>query len=124
QIAITQEASLNKVVNLSAGSDLVFTHTSGSGLWNLDAASSVTLADAASRQAIRVLTAEHTLAILHSADASGGQWGGGGGGAEPIQAIFDSNAQKGDLVYVSGDGHVDLAVGTGTPQAIAIGVAA
>jgi hypothetical protein len=34
---------------------------------------------------------------------------GGGGGTVKMQAIFDSNTTAGAVVYVSGDGHVDLA---------------
>lgn len=122
QLDIVQVVHLNRVINLSAADVIAFTQGAGSGLWNLDANSSVTFADSANRQTIRSLSATHTLSISQGADASGGQWGGGG--AEPVHAIFDSDAQKGDLVYVSGNGHVDLAVGTGFPQSHAIGVAA
>jgi len=41
----------------------------------------------------------------------------------PIAAIFDSNTSKGQVVYISGDGHVDLAHASADPQARAIGLA-
>ena len=40
------------------------------------------------------------------------------------QAVFDSNADKGAVVYISSSGHVDLAQANGEPQALAIGLAA
>lgn len=43
--------------------------------------------------------------------------------ATTTPATFDSDALKGNVVYVSGDGHVDLALGTGYPQSLAIGLA-
>lgn len=47
----------------------------------------------------------------------------GGDGATLGAGIFDSFAPMGALVYVSADGHVDLAIGTGLPQATAVGMA-
>ena len=53
-----------------------------------------------------------------------GQLGGGGGGASvTAQAIFDSNTLKGQVVYVSGDGHVDLAQADDGTTATAVGIA-
>jgi hypothetical protein len=46
------------------------------------------------------------------------------GSVEKFSATFDSDALKGNVVYISGDGHVDLALGTGYPQSLAIGLAA
>lgn len=42
----------------------------------------------------------------------------------PNTAIFDSDVVRGSVIRVSGDGHVDLALATGYPQSLAIGLAA
>ena len=47
----------------------------------------------------------------------------GGGGTVTMSAIFDSNTSAGEVLYISGDGHVDLAQGNGEPQALAVGIA-
>lgn len=39
-----------------------------------------------------------------------GEGGGGGTGTPPVSAIFDSTTAKGMVVYVSSNGHVDLAL--------------
>ncbi len=45
------------------------------------------------------------------------------GGSVATHAVFDSNTSAGEVVYVSGDGHVDLAQANGEPQALAVGIA-
>lgn len=45
------------------------------------------------------------------------------GGSTPVAAIFDSNTARGDVLYVTTTGHVDLAQANGEPQAIAVGIA-
>jgi hypothetical protein len=52
-----------------------------------------------------------------------GPRGPAGSGIEPVTAVFDSPAQRGDVVYVSGPGHVDLAQANADPPARAIGLA-
>jgi len=49
--------------------------------------------------------------------------GGGGSGSVTMEAIFDSNTSAGEVVYISGDGHVDLAQADAEPQALAVGIA-
>lgn len=41
-----------------------------------------------------------------------------------VTAIFDSNTLAGQVIYISGDGHVDLAQANGRPQTRAIGISA
>ena len=47
----------------------------------------------------------------------------GGGGSVTMEAIFDSNTLKGQVVYISGDGHVDLAQANAGATATAVGIA-
>lgn len=44
-------------------------------------------------------------------------------GSAPVAAIFDSITVRGDVLYVSSGGHVDLAQADGEPQALAVGIA-
>ena len=74
----------------------------------------------------RIAAASSALSFNQTTTVAGGRVdsGGGGTGAEPIDAIFDSTAEKGHVVYVSSSGHVDLAQANGEPQSLAIGLAA
>jgi hypothetical protein len=45
------------------------------------------------------------------------------GGPEKVTAICDQDIAKGQVLYVSGDGHVSLAQANGRPQAFACGIA-
>lgn len=56
--------------------------------------------------------------------ALAGQLGGGGsGGTVTMEAIFDSNTAAGEVVYISGDGHVDLAQANSGLTTTAVGIA-
>ncbi len=52
-----------------------------------------------------------------------GTAGAGTGGSTPIEAIFDSNTDKGMIVYIPSDGHADLAQGDAVGTSGAIGFA-
>jgi len=68
----------------------------------------------------RVAAATSAMSLIHVNPVAGGRIDGG---VETIEAIFDSTAAKGDVIYVSSNGHVDLAQADGDPQARAIGLA-
>lgn len=73
----------------------------------------------------RIAAASSALSLIQANTVAGGRIeSGGGSGVEPIDAIFDSTAAKGAVVFVSSNGHVDLAQADGEPQALAIGLAA
>lgn len=79
--------------------------------------------DAAGRHIDRQGLASSDL-VLDQNVALAGQLGGGGGGASvTTEAIFDSNTSAGQVVYVSGDGHVDLAQADNYLTATAVGIA-
>lgn len=63
----------------------------------------------------RISTLEDQVAALLAA--------GGGSGSVATQAIFDSNTAAGEVVYISGDGHVDLAQADDGITATAVGIA-
>lgn len=48
---------------------------------------------------------------------------GSGGGSVTMQAIFDSDTSAGEVLYISGDGHVDLAQANNYLTATAVGIA-
>lgn len=68
-------------------------------------------------------SASNTMTLTHANTVSGGRVDGGGGGSVTMEAIFDSNTLMGDVVYISGDGHVDLAQADNGVTATAVGVA-
>ncbi len=73
----------------------------------------------------RVLSASSALSLIHANTVAGGRIDGGGGGTgiEPIEAIFDSNTAAGHVVYISSDGHVDLALADALATSGVVGVA-
>lgn len=64
----------------------------------------------------------HLLSFQQVVTVAGGRTDGGGGSVT-MEAIFDSNTEQGDVVYVSGDGHVDLALADDVETATAVGIA-
>lgn len=70
----------------------------------------------------RAGVASSTLSLLHVVTVAGGRTDGGGGSVT-MEAIFDSDTSKGQVVYVSGDGHVDLAQADDGDTATAVGIA-
>ena len=61
--------------------------------------------------------------ILTFAGCLCGEGGEGEGGLTPISAIFDANTQPGMAVYVSSNGHVDLAQADDITTSVPVGLA-
>lgn len=82
------------------------------------------ITDSAGSTVDRINSLSDSLGITDSFVYSGTAGGGtGGGGPTEIEAIFDSNTSKGMAVYISSDGHVDLAKSDAVSTSGAVGLA-
>ena len=88
---------------------LIETHTE---FYAPDEDNELNLSDTAVGHVDRPALAETVLSLTEVITFAGclcGEGGEGGGSLTPISAVFDSTTQSGMAVYVSGNGHVDLA---------------
>ncbi len=81
------------------------------------------LVDVAQRLIERAGIAASSLTLTHELTLAGQLGGGGGGASVTSEAIFDSNTSAGQVIYISGDGHVDLAQANNGTTATAVGIA-
>ena len=75
------------------------------------------------KEHVIVRTVVDTSGIVDSFTAAGTAVGTTGGGSTPIDAIFDTAAIEGMVVYVPSDGHADLAQADAVATSGAIGLA-
>lgn len=87
---------------------LIQTH---SDFYHPDDVNELNLTQQATGQVNRAGIASNNLVLVQDIVFAGCLCGEGGDGGVilPVSAIFDANTQSGMAVYVSGDGHVDLA---------------
>ncbi len=107
----------------SVSSDLALTDDADSHIHLGDGDHDLSLDSAASGYLEFTRDVEHDLDVTQGVTLAGQLGGGGGGASVTSEAIFDSNTSAGEVIYVSGDGHVDLAQANSEPQTLAVGIA-
>lgn len=106
----------------SVTDDIGLSH-SFSDFFHEDLLDDLGLDDEALSPVARVGIAFSTMSIVQTPTVSGGRTDGGGGGSVTMEAIFDSDTAAGQVIYISGDGHVDLAQANAGSTTTASGIA-
>jgi hypothetical protein len=108
--------------NLSVSNDLGLTQDFSDFFLEI-IADPMTLIDSSTGVVDRVLSLSQDVGLTQLVVFAGNLVPGGGGGTDPIDAIFDSNTLQGMVVYVPSDAHADLAQADAEPTSGAVGLA-